>query len=452
MTISFQCTGCGRTLKVADELAGRKGKCPQCNAVLFIPEGKKSALTTAPAPPRKKAAPAPPAEEPEDPEEARDEADDAPAEEPRKRRGKKIKGKTAKRSLMLPLLLGGGLLFLLCAGGGTATALWWFLSGGPQDDLYFYPDNTQSVAFVKFDQLFNSGAVQSARQEFPDFDQQLNQTGGVSAGVDTANIDKMLVASAPFNGVGQSNSIVIIRTKQPVKPADVEASIQKNTPNLTFNEVKVGRFTMYEGQTPPAGPTAFGPPPLPPGFVMADDKRVVAGPAALLRLVLERDKKPDVPDKLQALLKQTNQDSTVVFVASAKDAFPRGALPVGGPPGMPAKNPFEKVDGLIVTANVASDVDVTFTATCADAQAANELRDNVKKTTDQLKGLLTLAALTGNKVPAEVSDLLDLDPQVSNATVSVTKKIPVIPLLRYAKEQQQQQQKKQPAIVPPRGK
>jgi hypothetical protein len=446
MTISFQCTGCGRTLKVADDLAGRKGKCPQCKAMLYIPEGEKSAVTAAPA--RKKAPPpTPPPEE----EETRDEAAE---EAPEPRGKKKKKAKEAKKSMLLPLLLvGGGVLFLLCAGGGTALGLWWFLSGGSQDDAYFYPDNTQAVVSIKLDQLLNSAAMQQARQEFPDLNQQLSQVSGQSGGVDPANIDRIVAASQPFGGgMAQANVIAIVHTKQPVKPADVEASFQKSQPNLKFNEVKVGRFTMYEGQASAPAPGMFGPPPPPPAFVMPDDKRIVAGPASLVRSVLERDKKPDLPDKLQALLKQTDLDATVVFVADAKNAFPKGVGQVGaGQPGA-AKNPFEKVDGLSVTAKVTSDVDVTVTATCADAQAANDLRDNVKKTLDGYKGLLTLAQLGGTKIPPEVNDLLDINPQVNGSTVTVTKKIQVGPLLKLAKEQQEKQQKQPPGFVPPGGK
>jgi hypothetical protein len=37
MPISFQC-GCGRTLRVKDELAGRRVRCPGCSTVLAVPK------------------------------------------------------------------------------------------------------------------------------------------------------------------------------------------------------------------------------------------------------------------------------------------------------------------------------------------------------------------------------------------------------------------------------
>ena len=38
MTISVNCGECGKTLKAPDSAAGKKAKCPQCSAVVLIPE------------------------------------------------------------------------------------------------------------------------------------------------------------------------------------------------------------------------------------------------------------------------------------------------------------------------------------------------------------------------------------------------------------------------------
>ena len=35
--ISFSCSQCGKSLRVKDELAGKKGKCPQCDQALQVP-------------------------------------------------------------------------------------------------------------------------------------------------------------------------------------------------------------------------------------------------------------------------------------------------------------------------------------------------------------------------------------------------------------------------------
>ena len=38
MTIAVTCEECGKVLKVADSMAGKKGKCPQCKSVLSVPQ------------------------------------------------------------------------------------------------------------------------------------------------------------------------------------------------------------------------------------------------------------------------------------------------------------------------------------------------------------------------------------------------------------------------------
>jgi len=38
LAITVKCTGCGKTLKVKDELAGKRGKCPGCGTIIQIPK------------------------------------------------------------------------------------------------------------------------------------------------------------------------------------------------------------------------------------------------------------------------------------------------------------------------------------------------------------------------------------------------------------------------------
>src|SRR5262249_35984458 len=47
MSISLRCTGCRSTLKVRDELAGKKVKCPRCQTVLLVPQPEEDALVEA---------------------------------------------------------------------------------------------------------------------------------------------------------------------------------------------------------------------------------------------------------------------------------------------------------------------------------------------------------------------------------------------------------------------
>ena len=38
--IEFTCSQCGKKLKVGDEAAGKRGKCPQCAAMIPVPQGQ----------------------------------------------------------------------------------------------------------------------------------------------------------------------------------------------------------------------------------------------------------------------------------------------------------------------------------------------------------------------------------------------------------------------------
>ena len=48
MPITVTCEGCGKTLKVKEELAGKRGKCPACGALLTIPGGSAEDLEDSP--------------------------------------------------------------------------------------------------------------------------------------------------------------------------------------------------------------------------------------------------------------------------------------------------------------------------------------------------------------------------------------------------------------------
>src|SRR5207237_3379713 len=55
MPIAITCAGCGKTLKVKDEWAGKKGKCPTCGTTFAIPAA--GAASAAPAMAGKRLAP-----------------------------------------------------------------------------------------------------------------------------------------------------------------------------------------------------------------------------------------------------------------------------------------------------------------------------------------------------------------------------------------------------------
>jgi hypothetical protein len=49
MSINFKCPACGEALSVPPSMAGRKGRCPKCNASVPVP-GEKVAVDVVPSP------------------------------------------------------------------------------------------------------------------------------------------------------------------------------------------------------------------------------------------------------------------------------------------------------------------------------------------------------------------------------------------------------------------
>ncbi len=436
MTIRFACTGCGRTLRVADHLAGRKAKCPNCQTALYIPDGAEAGVTPAPAPAKRRAAP--PTEEPEDRSDEEQEPEDRPDEEqePERPRRRKKGKKKAKKSLLLPLLLIGGAGLLLLVGLGVTAIFVWpmIFGGGPQDDYFFMPDDTQIVGTIHVNQLMNSGAMQQAKSQIPAFGQQLSDASNQLGSINLNDIDQVLIGSQTITNRSQPPFVMVIHFSKPVKPAEFEAAFQKQ--NITFTESKVGGFTLYDGKYSNPGQIES----WPPAFVAADEKRIVLAESPILQAFLKRNKKPDLADKLQEAIKQTDFTSTIAFATYAKNAFPksppgRPGAPGGGNPFGPPTVSFDKVNALTVTAKVGTDIDVTATALCQDAAAAAELRDGVKKNVDFYRNALAVAAMFGKGLPPEVSDLLNLDFQMNGSTVAVSKAIKVAPLIEFAKTQ-----------------
>src|SRR5439155_4482337 len=107
MAISLSCPTCDKTLKVKDELAGRKVKCPGCGEAVPVPAGDEAAVVSAEKLPRGKPLP------------VEDEED-----RPRKKKKKK------KSNLGLWIGVGGGGLALLLLIGCGIGAFFYFKTPG----------------------------------------------------------------------------------------------------------------------------------------------------------------------------------------------------------------------------------------------------------------------------------------------------------------------------------
>jgi hypothetical protein len=100
MAIALTCAECERDLRVKDELAGRKIKCPECGGVIAVPAGRRTSAVAAGAP----------AKSPKPPPEYDDDED-----RPRKKKKKKKSNKGLLIGLIIGgvLLLGGGIVLII---------------------------------------------------------------------------------------------------------------------------------------------------------------------------------------------------------------------------------------------------------------------------------------------------------------------------------------------------
>lgn len=100
MAISLECTGCSKKLKVKDEAAGKRIKCPECQAVLTVPELESAGdeddflggLNEAVKQEKRR-----PRIEPDSDDDDSEDYDDAPSTSAPRRRTKPVASKTKKR-------------------------------------------------------------------------------------------------------------------------------------------------------------------------------------------------------------------------------------------------------------------------------------------------------------------------------------------------------------------
>src|SRR5262245_37842935 len=145
MPIAFNCASCGNPLRVPDEMAGRKGKCPRCAFINVVP-----AASAAPQP---RPAPATPVHGP--PQQAGGSPFDfagAPGGGDDGQGGDYLRRRRTGGSTALPLLIFFGMLVLI--GGGLA--LWWFWPSGISREMKYFPDDTAVVVSFRIDQGLKS--------------------------------------------------------------------------------------------------------------------------------------------------------------------------------------------------------------------------------------------------------------------------------------------------------
>jgi hypothetical protein len=159
--IRFDCV-CGKVMQARAEYAGQPTRCPECGKRLTIPgedadDWEEKSAIRAGKPASRRPAPLPDEE---------DEEEDRPA------RRRKARGVKKKRSMWPLLLVLGGVLFLMC-GGGVGGAIWWFWGRGPDyADTELVSSDAKVLVGARAADLWQDATVQKlvtkVRQMSPD--------------------------------------------------------------------------------------------------------------------------------------------------------------------------------------------------------------------------------------------------------------------------------------------
>jgi phage FluMu protein Com len=427
MPITLRCSSCAQALKVPDNMAGRRGKCPKCGAVLVIPAAEEEEPEETARPTTRKARPTQRAiiEEKAVPSrrraaEATRDDDDETAEEavPRPREVRKKKKKKQKKSSLLFYGLLGGCFTLLLLGSGGGVLTWWYFFSRSADDLAYMPSACQMIVSIHMDQLLDSQALQELRREIPDVDKGIKVDFDKEMGLDPGDVEHIIIGSGPV----PNTVICVIHTKKPVQVADLRA-------HDTYTEKKVGKYVMHEHQHP-----------MHPAFCVVDKKRVLVGNKGALEEALQRDKKAEFSKNLQEALKQVDFSKTIAFAADTPQNRPGPMGP--GFPFMGGKNNLanvgKKINGFAIQATVGSDVRYDLTLLCLDAAAANEVKTAIEGFLGDIQKLINgfMALQGGNQaMQKEISDLLQLNLKVESTKVKGGNTVNVSALIKLYKQQ-----------------
>jgi hypothetical protein len=430
MSIAFSCPDCDKSFKVPDAMAGRKAKCSGCGATILI--SNVLGLTEKPttkikskarivededdyqeedAAPRKRRSRRAEVDDVDDPD---DDFDDANDDRTRKSKKKRGASKTKKKSRAMLLALVGFLVLGLCGAGGLGGVALWYFWPASAESLKFAPDNCKIVAVINIEQIENSKAYETISKESPkfkkDFGDPLKSDALTKAGVSQVTIAG--AGSVSINGMGgpgaDDQTVIVVKTKNSIDAKDILADKNNKGP---YKEATVNGYTLYEGPSD--------------AFCVPDKKHVVAGKADILRKVLQRDKKPEFSENMNAAMKKVDFSKSVAVAMDSAGA-------AGNSPFAKDLNSME-LQWAALEANCKTDIDVTITVQSKSENGAKEIKKKADDLVKTLKSLKDMGAAFGAKQP----DLFD-EPkmEVSGSTFTAKLTLKADAIAQSSKNQQ----------------
>ncbi len=380
MPIQVECS-CGRALRVRDDLAGKKIRCPGCQGVMTVPaasDDEEEAVTA--APPRPKAAPAKtrPVRRPVD----EDEDEQEQEETPRGRRTPPVRNKKS----MLPWVAAIAAVVLI-AGGVTAWLVWpkgtdkpvrrggdtvirpnltdaanTIPVGNLPADLALVPRDAVGFVSVRVADWWNSELGKQAQALvglLGGLEEMKKQTGGLTP----ADIERVtVVAPEPT-----PNAFVLVAANKPFDQQKIVAQLVKNGRPMTGPG---GKTYHANRQT---------------AVYFPGDKLMVAGPPGGLQAFFQRSLKPAASGPMSEALQIAagNKHHLVLsavpppqIMEMVKQEFQKpGVVP---PPLAPAKD-FLDLNALILTADLGKNLEVDVRLTFPDEGKARAAQAAAKQ-------------------------------------------------------------------------
>lgn len=307
MPIVVTCS-CGKALKVPDMFAGKRVKCPSCNAIMTAPTTDdtpvagqfEGPITSRPRPDR----PAPALE----PFEDRDQDD------PRARRGKR----PGKEGMGLGMVFGSLAILGLVAGGVGALLYYQGKTTGPTSaDLDYVLGNSQGFATVRVAEAWKTPVVQAITEQLPLGEMPPNEAVQKHLGVNIEDVERVTFV---LHQAEQKQLWVVISTTKPVDKGKILAGLEADTKE-TQHQGKV--FHQVQGPDKPA-------------VHFVNDRLFILAEEPAMRTCLEQTPRKDKTGPLMDLLAATNGPQHLVlggimppeFVTLARTQLPAAILPL----------------------------------------------------------------------------------------------------------------------------
>ena len=374
MPIAFTCPSCRRPLNVPDAMAGRSGKCPQCKSSIMVPQ---RSMAMAGAISNRPMAASPMS-------------------------GRYVQTGAAPRVTgRSPWMKLSALVGLGSAATAAALVGMLFLGGsGPIDPMAYLPDNCQAVVIVRMEELINSGAFKELKTLTNDLpppaSRELTKLNETPEEVGLA-FEDMVVITAGYNvasgldTMSEPDNTSLVQTKNKVTADDLKGKMKK----YTFTESKVGRFSVYETPAVPGKRKDMA-------FTVLNDKNVLYGTPSVVKKVLERNKKPELGETMQAALKDLDQTKTVGFAMTLKDLTGHAMVKKGSAAVPPNLQGFiGDLEYLVLHIGVATDIEISSVVKLKSDKSADDLRKLAEG------GVTLVKTQFADKLPPEATEIID---------------------------------------------